>query len=88
MRDHTGPPYPSPSPADVRRMPADTEEQRALKRAAAERCLRQLCERARFVLQVTDLRSRVRTEAKCGNEVDLLRPLIPPDLLERILSGP
>ncbi|OGL95103.1 hypothetical protein A2348_05050 [Candidatus Uhrbacteria bacterium RIFOXYB12_FULL_58_10] len=86
MRQHTGPPFPSPTIDDVRRMRSDTEERREAKRAAAERWLRQFCARARFVLEIEDLRVEALTQEKCAAEIDKARPLLPESLIIAILS--
>lgn len=86
MRDHTGPPYPSPRAEEVRAMPDDTEKRRADKRAAALAWLTQFCARARWYLDVTDLRLAYRTKPACAAEIDKIRSLLDAETLEKILS--
>lgn len=71
----------------VLRMPGDTDEELAAKRAAAREWLVAFCTRARYLLQKRDLRLVVRIKPDCQKQIDLIRHLVPAEDVEKILEG-
>lgn len=89
MRDHTGPPFPSPRAESIRAMPHDTEEQRAARRAAALAWLAQFCARARWHFGAADIRLACRSEPKCVAEIDKICPaVLSQEVVQQFLSAP
>ncbi len=88
MRDHTGPPYPSPILEDVLRMPYDTDQQKQEKAAAARVWLAQFCLRARFVLEARDLRLHIRLKPDCSEKIDRVRRYLTAAEIDAALAEP
>lgn len=86
MSEHKGPPFPDPKVEDVLRMPSATDAEIERKRAAAQRWLVQFCARARFYLNVTDLRPSAERKPECAEKIGLIRRLLPADEIECILA--
>lgn len=87
MREHTGPPFPSPVLEDIQRMPYGTPEQVEAKKAAARVWIVQFCERARFVLDVRDLRLSIRLKPECGEKIDKVRRYLTDAEIDAALRG-
>lgn len=89
MRDHTGPPFPSPKAEYVRAMPHDTEEQRVARRTAALAWLAQFCARARWYFGAPDIRLACRSEPKFMAEIDKICPsILTQEVVDTFLTAP
>ena len=86
MPDAVGPPFPKPTLEEVLCMSERTPEDLHAKRAAASAWLKQYCDRARFVLDVRDLRIAIRTRPECRKHIDQIRRFVSDEDIDRILS--
>ncbi len=83
-----GPPVPDVKIEVIVAMPHETEAQKAVRLAAAERWLGQFVERVRWVSGKSDLRLVVRTTPQVASLIDLARRILPDAVIQAALEKP
>jgi hypothetical protein len=83
-----GPPVPDVTIESIVAMPHDTEEQKVIRLAAAERWLKQLMTRARWVCGKQDLRTDARVISQLADVLGIARRVLPVATIQAALEKP